>query len=49
MQENMDAEVLTKRIISLYHDRGRLIDALEAEQSGNGLQNVLDQIYKHTK
>ena len=49
MQEEMTAEVLTKRIISLYHDRGRLIDALEAEPSGNGLQNVLNAIRKHAK
>ena len=49
MQEEMTAEVLTKRIISLYHDRGRLIDALAAEPSGNGLQNVLNAIRKHAK
>ena len=49
MQEEMTAEVLTKRIVSLYHDRGRLIDALEAEPSGNGLQNVLNEIHKHAK
>lgn len=49
MQEEMNADVLTKRIISLYHDRGRLIDALEAEPSGNGLQNVLDAIHKYAK
>ena len=45
----MTADELVKRIVALYHDRGRLIDALEAEPSGNGLQNVLDVIHKYAK
>lgn len=49
LQEDMTADELVKRIVALYHDRGRLIDALEAEPSGNGLQNVLDVIHKYAK
>lgn len=49
LQENMTADELVKQIISLYHDRGKMIDALEAEPSGDGLKNVLAIIEKNAK
>ena len=48
-QDKMTAETLTENIISTYHDRGMLYDAMKAESSANGIDNVLEQIYKYAK
>ena len=48
-QDKMTVETLTENIISTYHDRGMLYDAMKAESSANGIDNVLEQIYKYAK
>ena len=48
-QDKMTTETLTESIISTYHDRGLLYDAMKAEASANGIDNVLEQIYKYAK
>ena len=49
MQEDMTPETLTDAIVKLYHDRGTLYEAMDAEPTGNGIDAVLDQIYKYAK
>lgn len=49
MQEDMNADTLVKAIVKLYHDRGILYEAMSAEPTANGVQNVLEQIYKYAK
>jgi len=48
-QAEMTPEILVKQVISLYHDRGSLYDAMAGEPTANGVDNVLAQIYKHAK
>lgn len=48
-QSEMTPETLTRQVIALYHDRGALLDAMEAEGSVNGTDAVLEQIYKYAK
>ena len=48
-QAEMTPETLVKQIIALYHDRGSLYDAMAAETTSNGVDNVLAQIYKYAK
>jgi len=49
MQENMTSETLIREIESLYHDRGALYEAMASEPTGNGIDSVLEQIYKFAK
>lgn len=48
-QDEMTPEVLTAKLVRLYHDRGSLYDAMAAEPTANGVENVLAQIYKYAK
>ena len=48
-QEDMTPETLLKNIESLYHDRGVLYEAMATEPTANGIDNVLQQIYKFAK
>jgi len=49
MQEDMTPETLTRAIERLYHERGNLYQAMDAEPTGNGIDAVLEQIYKYAK
>lgn len=44
-QSEMTPKTLKEEIISLYHDRGNLLDAMAAEPTANGIDAVLAQIY----
>ena len=48
-QEDMTPETLVKGIERLYHDRGALYEAMATEPTANGIDNVLEQIYKYAK
>ena len=48
-QAEMTPETLVKHVIAVYHDRGSLYDAMAAETTANGVDNVLAQIYKFAK
>jgi len=48
-QKEMNAESLVKAVIDLYRDRGGIYDAMAREDSANGVDNVLAQIYKYAK
>lgn len=48
-QAEMTPERLGREIIKLYHDRGMFYDAMAAEPTANGVDNVLKQIYKYAK
>ena len=48
-QKDMTPERLMKEVIQLYHDRGALYEAMSAEPTANGIENVLNQIYKYAK
>lgn len=47
LQEDMTPEVLSAKVVSVYKDRGNLIDAMEREPSGDGLKNVLQYIQQY--
>ncbi len=47
LQEDMTPETLTRAIEELYHDRGMLYAAMDNEPTGNGIDAVLEQIYKY--
>ena len=49
MQEDMTPDTLVKAIEKLYYDRGTLYQAMDAEPTGNGIDAVLEQIYKYAK
>ena len=49
MQEDMTPDTLVKAIEDLYHDRGTLYQAMDAEPTANGIDAVLEQIYKYAK
>ena len=49
MQEDMTPDTLVKAIEELYHDRGILYEAMDAEPTSNGIDAVLAQIYKYAK
>jgi len=49
MQEDMTPESLAQAIERLYHDRGILCEAMDAEPTANGIDAVLEQIYKYAK
>jgi len=48
-QEDMTPETLVKGIEKLYHDRGALYEAMATEPTANGIDNVLEQIYKYAR
>ena len=49
MQEDMTPETLTDAIVKLYHERGTLYEAMDNEPTANGIDAVLEQIYKYAK
>ena len=48
-QEDMTPEVLLRRVVEVYRERGELIDAMEKEPSSDGLGNVLKYINQYAK
>ena len=48
-QEDMTPETLVAGVEALYHDRGALYEAMATEPTGNGIDAVLEQIYKYAK
>ena len=48
-QEDMTPDTLVKAVEQLYHDRGALYEAMATEPTGNGVDSVLEQIYKYAK
>ena len=48
-QEDMTPETLIKGIEKLYHDRRALYEAMATEPTANGIDKVLEQIYKYAK
>ncbi len=48
-QKEMTVDRLTDEVVSLYHDRGAIYDAMTNESTANGVDNVLEQIYKYAK
>lgn len=46
LQENMTPDSLVDAVEALYHDRGALYEAMATEPTGNGIDAVLEQIYK---
>lgn len=49
MQEDMTPETLVDAIEALYRERGPIYDRMAEEPSANGIDNVLEQIYKYAK
>ena len=49
LQEDMTPEALAKQVEQLYYDRGLLYEAMDNEPTGNGVDAVLEQIYKYAK
>ena len=49
LQENMTPESLYEAVIKLYAQRGELYEAMRTEPAGNGVENVLKEIYKAAK
>ena len=48
-QEDMTPKTLVEAVEKLYHDRGALYEAMATEPTGNGIDSVLEQIYKYAK
>ena len=48
-QAEMTEETLARAVVELYRDRGELNDAMAKEGSVNGVDAVLEQIYKYAK
>ena len=48
-QRDMTPDRLVQEVIGVYHDRGALLDAMAAEATANGVENVLKQIYAAAK
>lgn len=48
-QKDMNEDTLVKAVVALYHDRGAIFDAMAKENSADGVENVLKQIYKYAK
>ena len=46
MQENMTPDSLYEAVVKVYANRGALYEAMDHEPAGNGLENVLREIYK---
>ena len=49
LQEDMTPDTLVAGVEQLYHDRGALYEAMATETTGNGVDSVLEQIYKYAK
>ena len=49
LQENMTPDTLVQEVERLYRDRGALYEAMATEPTGNGIDGVLEQIYKYAK
>ena len=49
LQEDMTPETLARAIEKLYHERGALYQAMDSEPAANGIDAVLEQIYKYAK
>lgn len=49
LQEDMTPETLVRGVEEVYRDRGALYAAMAAEPASNGIDNVLEQIYKYAK
>lgn len=49
LQEDMTPQTLIQAIEHLYHERGALFEAMATEPTGNGVESVLEQIYKYAK
>ena len=49
LQENMTPESLYEAVIKLYAQRGELYEAMRNEPAGNGVENVLKEIYNAAK
>ena len=50
MQEELTPERLVDAAIELYHDRGALYDAMNADNNNtNGIEKVLEQVYKYAR
>lgn len=50
MQEDMTPESLVEAAVKLYHERGALYEAMNADNNNtNGIEKVLEQIYKYAK
>ena len=49
MQEDMTPDTLVTAVEQLYHDRGALYEAMATEPTANGIDNVLEQIYKYAR
>ena len=45
----MTPDTLGQAVERLYHDRGALYEAMATEPTGNGIDAVLEQIYKYAK
>ena len=48
-QSDMSPETLPDAVIEVYRDRGILYEAMSAENTADGIDNVLSQIYKYAK
>ena len=48
-QAEMTPETLMREVVDLYRDRGSFFDAMDREQTANGIDNVIEQIYKYAK
>ena len=48
-QADMTPETLPSAIVEVYRDRGALYEAMSAETTTDGVDNVLHQIYKYAK
>ncbi|MBE5760836.1 MAG: undecaprenyldiphospho-muramoylpentapeptide beta-N-acetylglucosaminyltransferase [Clostridiales bacterium] len=49
LQENMTPGSISRDIFDVYNRRGQYIDAMKAEPLANGVDIVLEQIYKYAK
>ncbi len=49
MQEDMTGETLVNNVIEVYKKRGQLIDAMEREESSDGVSNVMTLIRQYAK
>ncbi|MBQ6375062.1 MAG: undecaprenyldiphospho-muramoylpentapeptide beta-N-acetylglucosaminyltransferase [Clostridia bacterium] len=49
LQEDMTPQTLVDAIVKLYYDRGRLYEAMNNETNINGIDAVLEQIYKYAR
>ena len=49
LQEDMTPDTLVTAVEQLYHDRGALYEAMATEPTANGIDNVLEQIYKYAR